>query len=151
MNIQGKHTITAPASIIWALLQDPEVLARITPGISRLEVLGTDQYKAISEISIGPVRGSFAGDLEVRDKVEEEKMTLALDLKSKIGNASAEIQIQLSPVDENSTEVSYTGSAQLSGTIARLGQRIMGGVVTTMSRQVFKDLEKEIALQKDKP
>ena len=144
MNIKGKHAITAPPSIIWPLLQDPIVLARITPGISRLELTGPDQYKAISEINIGPVRSSFAGNLEVKDKVEEKTMLLTFDVKSKIGNAVSQIKIDLLPINEKETEVAYQGSAKLSGTIARMGQRIIGGVIKTMAKEVFKKLEKEI-------
>jgi len=148
MNIKGKYAIAAPASTIWPLLQDPVVLARITPGISRLDLTGPDEYKAISEISIGPVRGSFAGDLRVKDKIEEQTMTLTFDLKSKIGNAISEIKIDLVPTEDQKTEVIYNGSAKLSGTIARMGQRILGGVIKTLSKEVFKKLEKEIEQNK---
>ncbi len=144
MNLKGKHAISAKPAVIWPLLQDPIVLARITPGVSRLELTGPDQYKAISDISIGPVRGSFAGDLEVREKDEEKCMTLAFNLKSKIGNAQSEIKIELTPQSEEVTELSFNGTAKLSGTIARMGQRILGGVLNTLSRQVFKKLEQEV-------
>ena len=144
MNIKGKHTIPAQASEIWSLLNDSEVLARITPGISELEPIGEDRFKTLSEIRIGPVRGAFTGDLEIRDKVTEQQMVLSLDQQSKIGNAKAEIKIELTPSEGETTTLSYDGSAKLSGTIARLGQRIVGGVVNTLSKQFFSALEKEL-------
>ena len=37
MNLTGSHTFQAQAQEIWDLLMDPDTLAKITPGISKLE------------------------------------------------------------------------------------------------------------------
>lgn len=144
MNIKGKHVLNADLDTVWPLLQDKEVLARISPGVSRIEEVGEDQYKAISEISIGPVRGAFEGELALTDKVVNETMTMTLTQKSKIGNAEAKIVMNLTPHEGEKTEVSYNGSAKVSGKLATMGQRILGGVISTLSKQVFKELEKII-------
>lgn len=147
MNIKGKHILPTDIATLWPMLQDEKVLARIAPGVSNIEKVGEDQYKAISDISIGPVRGSFEGDLSLKDKVELEEMTLVLGQKSKIGNAEATIRMQLSAEDTSNTLVTYDGTAKISGKLATMGQRIIGGVVSTLSKQVFKELEKIIKEQ----
>lgn len=144
MKVKGKHILRADVATIWPMLQDEEVLEKISPGVSRIEKVGVDQYKAISDISIGPVRGSFEGDLSLIDKVDHETMALALSQKSKIGNAEAKIVMKLEAISDNETEVAYDGTAKISGRLATMGQRILGGVVTTLSKQVFKELEKII-------
>ena len=149
MNVKGKYILQANVATIWPMLQDEEVLARISPGVSKIEKTGADQYKAISDISIGPVRGSFEGDLALLDKIEHERMTLALSQKSKIGNAEAKIVMNLNPLDADQTEITYTGKAKVSGRLATMGQRILGGVVTTLSKQVFKELEKILEERKE--
>ena len=143
MIIQGKYSIEASAQDVWIHLLDPEVLKRITPGISELNPLGDDKYQAISNIKIGPVKGSFEGQLELRDKVENSTATIVVDQKSKIGNVSAEIKIQLNTIGDT-TEIDYTGEAKLSGKLAMMGQRIIGGVISSLSKQFFKSLDKEI-------
>lgn len=144
MKIKGKHVLPTDISTLWPMLQDEEVLARISPGVSNIEKLGEDQYKAISEVSIGPVRGSFEGNLTLKDKVEHETMTLVLEQKSKIGNAEATIVMNLTEEVDGQSLLSYTGSAKMSGKLATMGQRIIGGVINTLSKQVFKELEKVI-------
>ena len=144
MKITGTHKLPTSKEKIWSLLQDPEVLARISPGISSIERIGDDQYRAISDIKIGPVRGSFEGDLSIIDKVDLETMTMVLSQKSKIGNAEAKIVMNLEVADNDATIINYNGSAKLSGTLATMGQRIMGGVVKTLTKQVFSELEKVI-------
>ena len=54
MNLTGKQTYKASAQQIWDILMDTEQLAKITPGVSKLERISEDQYNAISEIKIGP-------------------------------------------------------------------------------------------------
>lgn len=148
MNVKGKHVLQADVATIWPMLQDEEVLARISPGVSKVEKVGDDQFRAISDISIGPVRGSFEGDLSLIDKVEQETMTLTLSQKSKIGNATAKIVMNLNPLSDVQTEINYNGSAKVSGRLATMGQRILGGVISTLSKQVFKELEKVIEERK---
>jgi len=143
MIIQGKYVIEASTQDVWDHLMNPEVLKRITPGISELNPLGDDKYQAISIIKIGPVKGSFEGMLELKDMVENKSATLVIAQKSKIGNVSAEIKMQLNSID-NSTEIDYKGEAKLSGKIAMLGQRMIGGVISSLSKQFFKALDSKI-------
>ncbi|NAS30438.1 carbon monoxide dehydrogenase [Flavobacteriaceae bacterium R38] len=144
MKINGKYDINASSDVIWKMILDPEVLEKITPGIKSLETTDTDTYKAVSEVKIGPVKGAFNGNLSIKDKKEKESCLLVIDQKSKIGNVVAEIGIKLAPSEETNTEIQYTGEAKLSGKLAVMGQRIMSGVVSTLSKQFFKALEKEI-------
>lgn len=143
MIIEGNHPIVATTKDIWKLLMDPEVLKRITPGISELTPLEEDKFQALSTIKIGPVKGKFEGQLELRDKTEGSAATIVIDQKSQIGNVTAEIRIQLNQ-NEDTTEIDYKGTASLTGKLAMMGQRIIGGVVKTLSKQFFKALEKEI-------
>ena len=144
MKINGNYTLNATPAIFWKMVMDPDVLEKVTPGIKELKPLGTDNYEAISEVRIGPVKGSFNGNLSIKDKAEEKGCTLVIDQKSKMGNVVAEIVMKLSPAEEGKTDVEYTGEAKMSGTLASMGQRIMGGVVSTLSKQFFKAMEEEI-------
>ena len=144
MHLEGTHSLKAAPQEIWNLLMDPDTLARITPAISRLEPLGDDKYKAIAEVKLGPVKGSFEGQMAVVDKQEPEHFTLLIEQKSRMGNANAEGKIRLTPTGENETEVHFNGDAKLSGTLARMGQRVIGGVANSMVKQFFNNLESEL-------
>ncbi|MEM6628937.1 MAG: carbon monoxide dehydrogenase subunit G [Bacteroidota bacterium] len=144
MQIEGTHVLSASREAIWALLLNPETLARVTPGITRLEPIGEHSYKAISEVKIGPVDGSFAGNMEVEDQVPPESFVLKMRQNSKIGNVTAKGNIFLKAIDPSTTEVEFSGKAQLSGLLARTGQRVLSGVARTLTDQFFKALEKEL-------
>ena len=141
MNVKGKHLFAVNREPLWNYLMDPEVLAKITPGVSDLEVLGPDEYKSISTIKIGPVKGSFSGKLRVIDKNEPEAFTIEIEQLSKIGNGHGAVQMFLNAVDDQQTELSFDGKARLSGLIARTGQRVLSGVANTISKEVFASLD----------
>ncbi len=144
MNLTGKHTYQASPQQIWDILMDTEKLAKITPGVSRLELTGEDQYNAISDIKIGPVKGKFKGDLFLEDKNEPEGFTLRVKQLSKIGNADATVHIQINDQEGEDCELAFNGKAKLSGTLARTGQRVLTGVANSLTKQFFKALEEEI-------
>ncbi len=144
MTIEGVHTASTDVSTLWALLQDTDVLAEISPGVEEFVRIEEDRFQAISKISIGFFSVAFEGELELLDKVEPETMTLMLRQKSKIGNAEARIVMHMKPLNDFSSEITYDGTAKVSGTLAAMGQRIIGGVVKTLSKQIFKGLDKEI-------
>ncbi len=145
MHLDGTHTLAAPIKAIWDALLDPEILAKITPGVKRLEPTGEDQYDAIFEVKIGPVSGAFKGKMEVTDKVDLESFKLAMKMNGKIGNVAATGTLGLKELGESSTEVNFGGDAKLSGTIARTGQRVITGVANKMTQQFFESLEEELA------
>src|SRR5215471_2152141 len=106
MQLAGKHVVNAVPSKVWNMLMDTGTLAKIVPGISRLEKTGDNAFRLIIEIKLGPVNGSFTGNLEMENVHEEKGFTLRILQNSKIGNANAAIKIDLLPVDDTQTEVS---------------------------------------------
>lgn len=145
MIVQGTHEFAVNIQQLWNYLMDPVVLAKITPGISQLEPLGDDKFKSISKIKIGPVKSSFTGNMAVIDKIEPTSFTIQMEQLSKIGNAQVKVDMQLSEQGENKTLLAFDGKADLSGVIARTGQRVLSGVANVITKEVFSALEAHIA------
>ena len=148
MNVQGKHTFNISRSELWSYLMDPEVLAKITPGNTSLELIGEQAYKSKSEIKIGPVKGKFGGQLQVVDAIEPASFGIELEQKSKIGNGHGRVDMTLQQLSDDETELNFEGKVKLSGVIARTGQRVLSGVANQITREVFNALEQHIAEQK---
>lgn len=145
MELTGSHILNAPASTIWKMLMNPEILAKVTPGISRLELESEGLYKAIADVKMGPVNGRFEGSAEVIDPIENQSFTLKVLQNSKIGNVSADVKMMLNAISASQTELSFEGKADMSGLLARTGQRVMAGVASTLTKQFFGNFEQELA------
>lgn len=142
MKVVGSHVIAAPRERIWQLLNNPEVLARCTPGVTRMVPDGEDRYLATLKLGVGPVRGTFEGYLEVSDKYEPETMILEVAGNGGPGGVRARGEITLAP-DGNGTVVHYQGEPQLSGRLATVGARLLTGIAKKMAGQFFSQLEEE--------
>lgn len=144
MQLSGKQVFKADLSGVWTLLLDPVTLARIVPGITKLERTGDQSFKSIFEIKLGPVSGSFTGNLQLEDIVEQKAFTLKVQQNSKIGNANAVIIVNVSPIGDKETELAFEGDAKLSGLLASMGQRLIGSVANNLIKQFFINMEKEL-------
>jgi hypothetical protein len=144
MHLEGSHHLQASPQVIWAMLMDPEVLAKVIPSVTSLAATGEGAYHPFSEATLRPVSGAFKGTLEVTDPKPPSSFTLLIEQNSHIGNLSARGNIQLNPMENQHTEVVFTGDVKLTGTLARAGQRVIGGVAKTLTEQFFSDLEQEI-------
>lgn len=144
MQLTGKHTFDAAPAIMWAMLMDIDTLARLVPGVSELQKTGDNSYKSTLQVKIGPVSGTFNGNLELDDLKEPESFLLKVQQNSRIGNANAAIRINLKQVNETQTEMDFDGDVKLSGMLAGIGQRVISGASGTLARQFFNNLETEL-------
>lgn len=144
MDLKGKDVLGASKEEVWNALMDSRLLAKITPGVSTLEETEPDKYIAVADINIGPVNGSFKGKLDILNKVDQESFTIKVKQKSKIGNVDAKVNILLTALDANKTELSFDGRANMSGLLARTGSRVMTGVANTITKQFFDAFKEEL-------
>lgn len=144
MKIDGNYTLETTPEEFLKLIQDPEIVKKVTPGIKELEETGPNRYNIVSEVRVGPVNGKFKGTLSVNLKEEENTCVLEVDQKGDMGNVVAEIDMKLLAISKKEIIAKYKGEAKVSGKLASMGQRIMSGVVSTLSKRFFKDIEKEL-------
>jgi len=148
MHVSGQHEFNVSVQQLWNYLMDPQVLAKITPGVTQLKTLSPDQYQSISDIKIGPVKGTFKGKLGVLDKQIPQSFTIQMEQLSKIGNAHVKVNMVLDEVQAEKSRLTFDGKAKLSGVIARTGQRVLSGVANTITKEVFASLEQHIETEK---
>ena len=143
MHLEGEHTFTDNLPAVWERLNDPDVLARVTPGLKELHLQETDQYQAVFEIKMGPINSHFDGSLRVVDRVDGESYRLLISVDGKVGTVEAEGTIAVR-AEEEETIVSFAGDAKMTGVLARMGQRVISGVGRMFTKQFFKGLEQEL-------
>ena len=131
--------------ILWNMLMDTDTLSKIVPGISKLEKTGDNSYKSILEIKMGPVSGSFTGNLQMENIQEQKGFTLVVQQNSSIGNANATMKIELIPLTVNETEVAFDGEVNVTGLLASMGQSILTSAANMLTKQFFANLDNELA------
>ena len=143
MQVQGSTIISAPRERVWALLQDPEVLARCVPGVTELIPSGEDQYNALLNVAVGPVKGKFQAKVTITDRQPPQQMTLSIDAKSPTGMVTATGTLKLLALENGTTQVDWEGEPKLRGMLATLAGRLIGGITQQQADVFFANLEKE--------
>ena len=145
MKLQGESVVHASRDRVWQLLNDPAVLARITPGVTELIPDGDDRYKATFVVALGPLKSTFNGQVEVADQQPPEAMTLKVQARGSGGGVAATGRITLREDESQpgATRVSWTGEPQLTGMLATVGGRFVQGASKSQAEQFFASLERE--------
>ncbi len=146
MTLGGTFTFDGPRAAVFALLQDPAVLAKALPGTKTLERTGEDRFAGVMKVTVGPVTAAeFAVTVELIDKVTPEGFTMLIDGKGAVGFTKGTATIRLEEQAGPRTVMTYTSDVQVGGTIAAVGQRLLESVGKMMSKQALAALNRELA------
>ena len=140
MELVGEHTFNAARQQVWDFLLDPEMLRQCLPGCEKFEQTGDDEYAATMKIGVAMIKGTFAGKVKITDKVEPESYTMEVEGSGPQGQVSGVGKLTLVESD-GVTTVQYTGDANVRGTIARVGARMVQPAARQIVGQFFGCLE----------
>jgi len=140
MELVGEHTFSASRDTVWKFLLDPETLRQCLPGCEKLEATGPDEFNATMKIGVAMIRGTFNGSVKITDKQEPERYTMAVEGSGPQGQVSGVGTLELVEQD-GKTVVKYKGDANVRGTLARVGARVMQPAAKMIVGQFFGCLE----------
>lgn len=143
MRIAGNYTFEATREEVWAALNDPEVLARTIPGCQRLDQVGDNEYETTLKVGLQAVRGVYTGRVRIDNLVPLDSYEIHVDGKGSNGFLKGAGTIKLRS-DGAQTILDYGGEAQVGGTIASVGQRLIDGAARTLITQSLKALAQQI-------
>ncbi len=116
------------------------------PGCESLEKIGPDEYRMKMKVLLAALSGAFEGKVRITDQSPPSSFRLVVEGSSRIGFMKGEGLLKLSPADTGSTApgpstlVSYEGDAQVGGTLAAVGQRLIDGTAKMMIKKFFDKL-----------
>jgi hypothetical protein len=140
MDISGSYTFNAPPDRVWNLLMDPDVISACIPGCDRFEPAGDDRYRARLTVALAAITGTYDGTIVLSEKVPPISYRLTAEGQGRPGFVKGSSAIALR-ADGETTIVDVTGVVQTGGPIARLGQRLIGGVSKMMMDRFFACLQ----------
>ncbi len=146
MDISGEYIFDAPQDLVWAALQDPEVLSNAMPGGEGFAEVGDNEFEGNLKIKVGPVQGVFKGNIKLVDVVPPDSYRMEVDGKGAPGFVKATGGLKLTPQGDK-THMAYEGSAQVGGRIASVGQRLMDTSAKSIIRQSLEGLNDYLKVQ----
>nr|WP_298100560.1 carbon monoxide dehydrogenase subunit G [uncultured Shinella sp.] len=139
MDMTGEERIAAPRDVVWAALNDAEILKACIPGCQSLTMKSPTELEATVKIKIGPVSASFSGEVTLSNLNPPESYTISGEGKGGIaGFAKGGADVRLTE-DGDGTILAYDVKAQIGGKLAQLGSRLIDSSSKKLATQFFAD------------
>jgi carbon monoxide dehydrogenase subunit G len=145
LKISGVHAFPAEPQQLWNVLLDPASLQRCIPGCEQMLEDLQDHYTATLKIGVASVKGTYKGQVAIRDKKQFSDYKIMVEGSGKPGFVRGEAAIVLLPKSGLETQLVIDGEAQVGGLIASVGQRLLHGIARQMIGTFFRNVEKELA------
>ncbi|MFK8036219.1 MAG: carbon monoxide dehydrogenase subunit G [Hyphomicrobiales bacterium] len=144
MELKDEIIISAPRDVVYAALNDAEILKDCIPGCEELIKHSDTELEAKVVLKIGPVKAKFSGDVTLSPDSPPERFSLT---GSGNGGASgfakggAEVELEIHP---DGTLLRYNASADIGGKLAQLGSRLIQGTAKKLAGKFFKNFAEEV-------
>ena len=145
MVMTGEVQLPASREVVWAKLNDADVLKACIPGCEELTKASDTEFQAIAVVKIGPVKARFKGKVNLTDLNPPNGYRISGEGEGGVaGFAKGGATVTLAEKD-GGTLLSYNVEAQIGGKLAQLGQRLVNGVAKKIADDFFKNFAAMVA------
>jgi carbon monoxide dehydrogenase subunit G len=142
----GKISVQAPILRVWDMLLEPETLQACLPGIEKIERLDERNYAIVIAQKVGPLTVRF----QIKATLTKFETPLHLEIEGqrldtgKADHLIHKARIDLKEAAGGAVEISYTVDANIGGTLAILGERIMQAKAKKVEADFAKALQQRL-------
>ena len=138
MDMNGSQRIEASREVVYAALNDVDILGQCIPGCESIEKTSDTEMVAKATLRIGPVKASFSGNVTLSDLDPPNGYTIFGEGSGGMaGFAKGGAQVKLEE-DGNATILHYTVKADIGGKLAQLGSRLIDGTAKKLTGDFFE-------------
>ena len=130
MDMNGSQRIEASREVVYAALNDIEILRQCIPGCETIEKTSETEMTAKVVLKIGPVKASFSGKVTLSDLDPPNGYTITGE-----GSGGAAVKLE---ADGEATILHYTVNAQIGGKLAQLGGRLIDATSKKLAGDFFE-------------
>ena len=143
MKIEGVKALTAPRDVVWAVVNDPEQMAKLMPGVESFEVADDRHWQAKVKIPLG------LGGLRMTIAFEklEERAPEYSSLSAKGNGVGALLNMTTAftlSEDGETTSMKWEADVRIAGPVGAMGQRVLQPIVNQQVGNVLAALEKQV-------
>jgi carbon monoxide dehydrogenase subunit G len=143
LKVAGTALLPVPPERAYDLLQDPVLLAKAIPGCEALVRTGDNEYSLKMKMALASLSGLFDGKVRLAEPDRPNSFRMIVEGTGKIGFLKGDGILRLTPKDAG-TEVSYDGDAQIGGTMASVGNRMIDMTARMLIKRFFEKIATEV-------
>lgn len=138
MQLTGTHFVAAPPRIVWAALDEPDLLQACIPGCDELtgSLHGGFRVKIARRVGLIPLKAE--GRIKTRNVDTNKRATFtAGHRKADPENPAARLDLELQAKDDG-TDLSYAFRADFKGPVAAIPTGVFKGFAERMTNDFFE-------------
>jgi carbon monoxide dehydrogenase subunit G len=140
LKIAGTGALPFTPEQAYDLMQDPVELAKAIPGCDTLEKIGDNEYSLKMKMTLASLSGAFQGKVRLTDPDRPNSFRMVVEGSGKVGFLKGDGLLRLAAKADGGTEVSYDGEAQIGGTMAAVGNRMIDMTARMLIKRFFEKL-----------
>ena len=143
MKFEGVFEVGAPIEKVFAIMTDPDQVARCLPDLQKLEVRSPVEFDAVVKAGVSFVRGDFAVHFKTVEKTPPTRVRLTAHGTGLGSAVDMEIAAEMSR-SGGGTSMKWRVDALVSGKIASLGQRVIEAQAQKIIERLFVCLRERL-------
>ena len=143
MKIEGVKALTAPRDVVWAVVNDPEQMAKLMPGVESFEIVDERHWTAKVKVPLGLGALKMTMNFE---KLEERPPEFA-SMRAKGTGVGALIDMTTSFTLSEAgagTSMAWEADVKIAGPVGSMGQRVLQPIVNQQVSLVLAALEQRV-------
>ena len=142
LHLGGSIVINAPQSKVYALLTDPNFIAKTLPDAEDVHVLDAQSLEARMKLRVAVVTSVLKVKMSISKTAPGSKATLVAE---GTGSGSAmKITSVFDLAGGSSTTMGWSADAEITGVMAGLGSSLLKGFATKKVAEIFEGITKAI-------
>jgi carbon monoxide dehydrogenase subunit G len=144
LEFSGSPTISAPRERVWERLMDPHFVAQSAPGVESVDALDPTHFKVISGFGVGSIKVRFTMDVELFDIITGKSAKMRVRGKAPGSAIDVVSNMQISDAGSGSSQLNWSATSEVSGTVASVGARLMEGTARKLTEQFWTDFARRV-------
>ncbi len=144
MKLNGTRSFAAPRGTVWEVLNSPQQMAEIMPGVESFDVHDDRHWQANVKIPLG--LGGMRMSIKFEKLEEREPEFAKLHAKGTGVGAlmNMETSFQLADGAGGGTEMHWEADVRIAGPVGSMGQRVLQPIVNQQVQNVLTALDKQV-------
>jgi len=143
MNLEGHYQVKAAREKTWEFITDPNKIGKCFPDLKSIQVQDGNKFTAVVRVGIGVLKGDFKFQITILDQVPPAHARLKGTGVGVGSNVAMDTSIDLAEA-EGGTTLTYKANVQIGGTLASVGQRVIGSTVEKTVAEVFSCVRRQL-------
>jgi carbon monoxide dehydrogenase subunit G len=143
VKVEGTKEFDAPAQVVWDVLMDPSMMAKLLPGVEGFEIKDETHWVANVKVPLGMGGLKLKFSFERADARPIEYSKLIAKGQGVGAIVGLDTEFHLTPEGDR-TRMQWVADIHVAGPIGSMGQRVFQPIVNQQVTNVLNALEDQV-------